>query len=97
MIRQIVFLVDNKNTLKPCSANGYNPQMYHTKVYGLTCNLDALYIGIVKFIFTGPASFVIFPAFHKEKKNVRASCVTGNYMMLPGQGTSNASNKTCTM
>jgi hypothetical protein len=28
---------------------------------GLTCNFEALYIGIVKFMFTGPASFVRFP------------------------------------
>lgn len=37
----------------------------HIPVYGHTCNFEALYIGIVKFIFTGPASFVIFPTFHK--------------------------------
>ena len=38
---------------------------FHKGIKGLTCNFDALYIGIVKFMFTGPASFVIFPAFHK--------------------------------
>jgi len=48
---------------------------------GLTCNFDALYIGIVKFMFTGPASFVIFPAFHKggchnklPNRQVKRSC-----------------------
>ena len=48
-------------------------QREHTLVvHGLTCNFEALYIGIVKFMFTGPASFVRFPVFQKDAchKNV---------------------------
>jgi hypothetical protein len=60
--------VPNDRTTKQNVSNhiGVGTKISYLAADCLTCNFEALYIGIVKFMFTGPASFVRFPVFHKD-------------------------------
>jgi hypothetical protein len=60
---------------------------------GLTCNFEALYIGIVKFMFTGPASFVRFPVFQKmcHKKDTQHRQATAKAKCIPCDSWENVS------